>query len=118
MAANLTPIYDLALSVDPKSRHRTIGNPLCLGLLRAEAEALARTVVFIWHSGSFPKLTGCRQNPFPYGCSTEVLIFLLAWVGSGSPQLEAACGSSLCGSHGQFMTWICAHFQVRWSTFL
>ena len=118
MATKLTPIYELAIFVDSKSRHRTIGNPLCLRLLRAEAKALARTVVFIRHSGSFSKLTGCGQNPFPYGCCAEVLIFLLAWVRSGSPRLEAACGSSLCGSHGQCMTWICAHFQARWSTFL
>ena len=77
-----------------------VGNPLCLGFLRTEAKVLARIVVFIWHLGSSSKLTGCEQNPFPCGCSTEVLIFLLAVVRNCCQQQEAACGSSLCGPTG------------------
>ena len=61
---------------------------LCSGFHRT---VLARTAVFIWHSGSSSKLTGYGKNSFPYSCSTEVLIFLLAF----GQELFSATRSSL-----------------------
>lgn len=113
---NLTPINYFTVSVDQKSRNRMVG--ICSGFHGTETKLLTRTTVCIQHLGSSSKLTGCGQNSFPYSCSPEVLIFLLAF---GQEMLSAtrSCLRFLpCRPYGQFTRWMFAFFQATKNTSL
>ena len=77
---------------------RMVGNPLLRISQDWNQGYRFQDCVFHLALRIFFKLTACEENPLPYSFSTEILIFLLALVRNCSQQLEAACGSTLCGS--------------------
>lgn len=71
-----TNISYVTISLCQKSEFRSA--ELSAQCLMAWSQGGGRGCVLIWGAGSSFKLTGCWQNSFPCGCSTEVLIFSLA----------------------------------------